>query len=95
MNTGMRNCHFYGTNKGLHFSYKMMRRLIFEENILWKDFCIGSGNVFIGTIDSVNTSVSLASSMRSVRGMEAWIEREEALCLLERKIRMLDKQINR
>ena len=62
------------------------RRLLFEENISWRDFCIGSENVFIGTTDSVNTSVSLASSMRSARETEAWIEREVALCFLERKI---------
>ena len=53
----------------------MKRRLLFEENTLWRDFCIGSENVFIGITDSVNTSVSLASSMRSARETEAWIER--------------------
>ncbi|MBQ9302451.1 hypothetical protein [Butyrivibrio sp.] len=71
-------------------SYKVKRRLLFEENTLWRNFCIGSGNVFIGTTDSVNTSVSLASFMRFARGTEAWIEREVALCFLERKIRMSD-----
>ena len=90
MDTGRKNCHFYGTDRGLHFSYKVKRRLLFEENALWRDFCIGSENVFIGTTDSVNTSVSLASSMRSARETEAWIEREVALCFLERKIRMSD-----
>ena len=90
MDTEQKNCHFYGTDRGLHFSYKVKRRLLFEENISWRDLCIGLGNVFIGTTDSVNTSVSLASSMRSARGTEAWIEREVALCFLERKIRMSD-----
>ena len=69
MDTEQKNCHFYGTDRGLHFSYKVKRRLLFEENTLWRDFCIGLGNVFIGTTDSVNTSVSLASSMRSAREM--------------------------
>lgn len=68
----------------------MKRRLLFEENTLWRNFCIGLGNVFIGTTDSVNTSVSLASSMKSAREMEVWIEREVALCFLERKIKMSD-----
>ena len=90
MDTGFKNCHFYGTDRGLHFGYKVKRRLLFEENISWRDFCIGSENVFIGTTDSVNTSVSLASSMKSARETEAWIEREVALCSLERKIRMSD-----
>jgi hypothetical protein len=52
MDTGRKNCHFYGTDKGLHFGYKVKRRvkrrLLFEENTLWRDFCIGLGNVFIG-----------------------------------------------
>ncbi len=90
MDTGLKNCHFYGTDKGLRFGYKVKRSLLFEENILWRDFCIGSGNVFIGITDSVNTSVSLASSMKSAREMEVWIEREVALCFLERKIKMSD-----
>ena len=90
MDTVLKCCHFYGTNKGLHSGYKVKRRLLFEENISWRDFCIGSGNVFIGTTNSVNTSVSLASFMKSAREMEAWIEREVELCFLERKIRMSD-----
>ena len=93
MDTGRKNCHFYGTDKGLHFGYKVKRgeeKVAFEEKISWRDFCIGSENVFIGTTDSVNTSVSLASFMKSAREMEAWIEREVALCFLERKIKMSD-----
>ena len=90
MDTSFENCHFYGTDRGLHFSYRVKRRLLFEENISWRDSCIGSGNVFIGTIDSVNTSVLLASSMKSAREMEVWIEREVELCFLERKIKMSD-----
>lgn len=74
-------------------SYKELQgeeKVVFEENISWRDFCIGSENVFIGTTDSVNTSVSLASSMRSARETEVWIERDVALCFLERKIETSD-----
>ncbi len=28
MDTGFKNCHFYGTDRGLHFSYKVKRRLL-------------------------------------------------------------------
>ncbi len=55
-----------------------------ERLLYWLRKCIHR------TTDSVNTSVSLASSMRSARETEAWIEREVALCFLERKIRMSD-----
>ena len=69
---------------------RVKRRLLLRRIYHGEISVLDSENVFIGTTDSVNTSVSLASSMRSAREMEARIEREVALCFLERKIRMSD-----
>ena len=56
----------------------------------WEDYFTGSRNACIGTTSSVNISVSPVSSMKSAGEMESWIEREVALCFLERKKKMSD-----
>lgn len=61
---------------------------LFQEEMPWKDCCIGSVNAFIGKTDSANTSASPASSTRSASATEVLNEREVAICSLGKEIKM-------
>lgn len=82
---------------GLWFDYnivvtneKTVNPCIKRKRLLWKDYFTGLENASAERKAHAGMFVCGANIMRSAREMGVWIEREVALCFLEKRIRMSD-----